>query len=168
MGFKERLIIRAEQVPDCLAAAAELIIFVDDFLGTGEQFETFLRAEQLDVYAGSGRLLYAPIVAHIKGRDHLRTTFEGLHVEPVELLDDRHAVFHDGSRCFADGTNTPEGARDFYYNLLERHDITVGGSDRRGYGHFELVYAFEHAVPDNSLPILWWPHTNGWPPLFAR
>jgi hypothetical protein len=51
---------------------------------------------------------------------------------------------------------------------MSRNGFDLTGSDRRGYGHFELVYAFEHAAPDNSLPILWWRFAPGWQWLFDR
>jgi hypothetical protein len=59
-------------------------------------------------------------------------------------------------------------ARDFYYDLLDERQIRIDGPDRRGFGHYEIAYAFQHAVPDNSLPILWWSHSEHWKPLFDR
>lgn len=41
------------------------------------------------------------------------------------------------------------------------------GKDRFGYGGLGLAYAFEHAVSDNNLPLLWWPGAD-WTPLFDR
>ena len=145
------------------------IIFVDDFLGTGTQFlRDFLVPTGLASHLSSGRFVYTPLVGHVEGVNRLRTDCPDLHVDTVELLDDSHALFHKESGGFPDDVNSTETARDFYYALLKNRRIDINGPERRGFGHFELAYAFEHAVPDNSLPILWWPHSEDWRPLFDR
>ena len=144
------------------------IVFVDDFLGTGEQFSEFLSDTGLEPLLSAGCCIYAPLAAHTEGVNYLRTLYDDLHVEAVELLDKTHALFHEESGSFPDGVNSTEDAREFYYKLLEDRKIEIGGPNRRGFGHFELTYVFEHAVPDNSLPILWWCDSGDWRPLFDR
>lgn len=94
------------------------------------------------------------------------------------------SLFHSDCPAFADGHNDVSSARDFYYELLETHGLCdasrqSSGADpkdpslipwahRMGYGNLELLYAFGHAVPDNSLPILWWQRGKNWNPLFNR
>lgn len=167
LQFQERWILRPEDVQSAMAHGHRFIL-VDDFLGTGIQLSEFLANSNLHTLLPSGSFIYAPLAGHAKGVEYLRTNFPTLHVGPVELLDDSHAVFHEASGIFRDGTNSGDSAREFYYALIADRKFEIDASQRRGFGHFELVYAFEHAVPDNSLPVLWWSHSANWVPLFPR
>jgi hypothetical protein len=71
------------------------------------------------------------------------------------------------STFFHDGTNSPAAARKFYETLLAQKGLTRLGRRALGYGSLGLVYAFAHAAPNASLPILW-VHTDSWRPLFDR
>jgi hypothetical protein len=148
--------------------STDTFIFVDDFLGTGIQFSQFLSRTGIDQRLSKAIFVYAPLAAHVDGITHLHNSYPTLHVGAVEGLDDSHALFHAQAGSFPDAANSAEIARDFYYDLLRRKKIDIDGPDRRGFGHFELTYAFEHAIPDNSLPILWWNMSNDWKPLFDR
>jgi hypothetical protein len=116
-----------------------------------------------DIYAA-----YIPLVAHATGMATLRSGLAGLRVVTVEMLDSSHSLFNRKCKCFHDGVNTPDSAKEFYYDLLRRKNIDISGPNRRGFGHLELAYVFSHAAPDNSLPILWWPYSDSWSPLFNR
>lgn len=167
LGFHKGWFVSPDDVSRQLCSVQRLV-FVDDFLGTGQQFGEFLSDTGLHSLLSSACFIYAPLAGHTKGLMDLRLAFPALHINAVELLDDSQAFFHEASGSFPDGVNSTEVARDFYYGLMERRKIGIHGADRRGFGHFELAYAFEHAVPDNSLPILWWADSDDWRPLFDR
>lgn len=146
----------------------DALIFIDDFLGTGQQFGEFLNASSLSKDLSRGNVIYAPLTGHYLAIERLRSDFPGLHVVPVEVLDEKHSFFSEQAGHFDDGINSNESALNHYHDLLKDRDIRVQGSLRQGYGGLELVYAFENAVPDNSLPILWWHQSDNWKPLFDR
>lgn len=146
---------------------ANIFIFIDDFLGTGDQFDEVVSSEHLAPYFSTFYCVYAPLVAHIEGIKHLRSKYKNLRVSPVEILDDSYGLFHNTSKAFDDQANTPTSAKEFYYELIKKKGINIRGPERRGYGHLELAYAFEHATPDNCLPILWW-RKGQWEPLFKH
>ena len=146
----------------------DALIFIDDFLGTGQQFGEFLVTSGLSDDLAKANVIYAPLTGHYRAMERLRTDFPGLHVVPVEVLDDNHSFFSDQAGNFDDGLNSSDSALDLYHKLLVDRKIDVQGSARQGYGGLEFVYAFENAVPDNSLPILWWHHSENWKPLFDR
>jgi hypothetical protein len=81
-------------------------------------------------------------------------------------LDASYGLFHEDSVCFKDECNTPDSAKEFYYELLRKRRLTF--TRKLGYGQLELAYAFEHAAPNNSLPILWYNGGKKWTPLFNR
>ena len=168
LSVNESWIIKPWEIVDHLRKGIVTFIFIDDFLGTGDQFKTFLKMESLSNLFNSIYAAYVPLVAHVKGIDYLRHHFPNLRVRSVETLDNSYSVFNDECSCFWDGTNTPHSAKKFYFDLLRRKRIGITGPERRGYGHLELAYAFSHAAPDNCLPIFWWHYTNTWNPLFDR
>ena len=141
-------------------------IFVDDFLGSGDQFSDFLTFTGLNNDLQKGKFLYAPLVGHVDGISKLRREFPNLRTTCVEQLDDSHGFF-TGNRAFPDGENDVDTAREFYYRFLAKNGIDLA-RERRGYGQFELLYAFEDAAPDNSLPVLWFDRSDDWQPLFNR
>lgn len=167
LRFNEAWIIYPDDVKRQLQHA-DAFVFVDDFLGTGTQFNDFLADTGLAAYVSSSCFIYASLAAHSLGLSNLTQAFPDLHVVTVETLDDSHALFHDTGGSFPDEVNSCETAKQFYYDLLDDRGFNIVGPDRRGFGHFEIVYAFEHAVPDNSLPILWWNELPQWRPLFDR
>ncbi len=167
LRISERWVIYPEQV-DAVLPSVDAIIFIDDFLGTGDQFSEFLFDTNLADYVGTSCFIYGCLAAHRHGIDSLQKMFPKLHIAAVERLGSSHALFHSDSGTFPDGENSAEDAKSFYYSLLSDRGINIIGPDRRGYGHFEIAYAFEHSVPDNSLPILWWDGGESWRPLFDR
>ena len=146
----------------------DTVIFVDDFLGTGTQFSDFLTDTGLVSFVANHCFIYGCLAGHETGINSLRSLFPSLHVATVERLDDSHALFHADGGSFPDEVNSAECARDFYYDLIHDRGFNLAGPDRRGFGHLEIVYAFEHSVPDNSLPILWWHQSSQWHYLFDR
>ena len=164
----EQWMSAASGIPDCIGKGVETFIFIDDFLGTGVQFEEFFLDEQLEVYRNNVYMAYLPLAGHDTGIARLNNLFPELHVKPIERLDNSHCLFSSESQCFKDGTNLPDVAKNFYYELLKKRHIDIAGPDRRGYGCLELAYFFSHAAPDNCLPILWWNKSTSWKPLFRR
>ena len=169
LSISESWIIKPWEVTTFISKGISVFIFIDDFLGTGEQFIELLDEEKIDnELMKKAYVAYAPLVAHKVGIDNIHKKYPALRIKSVEFLRQEFGVFHPESKCFADGVNTPEAARDFYYELLSARRIKITGSSRHGFGELDLTYAFEHATPDNCLPILWWPHSSAWVPLFDR
>ncbi|MGQ0512579.1 MAG: phosphoribosyltransferase-like protein [Betaproteobacteria bacterium] len=149
-------------------SSSTFLIFVDDFLGTGAQFDEVVKAENLESMIKKHPSIYAPLAGFSGGVAELRRIYPTLLVQPVEVLTDEHRLFHEDSKCFNDRTNSIASAEAFYYSILQSRGIQLIGDQRRGYGGLELAYTFAHAAPDNCLPILWWTESPQWTPLLAR
>ncbi len=54
--------------------------------------------------------------------------------------------------------------------LTPQEDFIAGNVQWLRYGYHEqgLLLAFDHSVPDATLPIFWSPGKYGWTPLVAR
>lgn len=165
LRVKEKWIIKPETIPK-LENSSTIILFVDDFLGTGQQFSRFLAS--LDDYSKTHYVIYAPLTALDDGINTIQSRFPYLKIACAEHLRPTHNVFHPDSSCFDDGTNTPAGAKEFQASLFQQFGIPLRRKQQLGYGGAGLAYAFHHACPNNCLPLFWWPGTPSFIPLFDR
>lgn len=145
---------------------AKAIIFVDDFVGTGRQFSRFVSDFSLGEVLKSKYCVYAPLVMHEKGMGNIRTKFPEIEIAAAEILTSEIDLFDQKSMIFSDGVNTPSVARDFHRSILKRIGFQ-NSSLARGFGRLGLAYSFQHATPNNSIPLLWWSGSD-WKPLFDR
>jgi hypothetical protein len=173
---------RILDVPEALAALdAGLdapIVFVDDFVGSGDQFcETWsqpwnINGEDLtfeDVCSGKhGPFVYTPVLATSVGVTTIRNDCPQVVVEPGHELPSRYSVFHPDSLVWPDELRAT--ATDFIREASVRAGIpdTDGGEDDwRGYHKLGLTVAFSHGVPDATIPLFWW-ESETWNPLKKR
>jgi len=168
MQISESWIAWPDDIPKLIAEGVEMLIFIDDFLGTGDQFKSFYKPHSAPSAAASVYTVYAPLAAHTFGIGNVQSEFSHVHTTSAELLTSTNALFDPPATVFNDSVNDAASALAFYLNLLADKNIDVTGDARHGYGHLELTYAFSHATPDNCLPILWWRDSDNWHPLFDR
>jgi hypothetical protein len=165
LGVKVNWIIKPEEIKAAVQNGVKVFVFIDDLLGTGTQFIDMVREEDLVDAIKNNYVIYAPLVAHKKGMEALNRSYASLHVIAAEFLDESVSTFNN---CFNDNHNTPEMARAFYDQMLEKRNLKILDSNNKyGFGNLELAYIFEHGTPDNSLHILWDKQTN-WNPLYKR
>jgi hypothetical protein len=163
LRFCENWIIDPGAVPAALQSGAQVIIFVDDFVGTGDRFQTTV-GPQLQSIMARAYTVFAALMAHQEGLEHLRQVYSKLRIAAVEELDSSHKIFSPESEAFSDGVNDNESAKAFYYEFLAK--MGIPSEDRLGTGNLELAVSFEHATPKGTLPIFWWPQLPQWSPLF--
>lgn len=164
LRFNDDWIINPSEVKACRASGIRNFIFVDDFVGSGDQFTQVIETEELESIVADDYVVYAPLVAHRDGIAAIQKALSKIRVIFAEVLDKQHQFFEPESGCF-EGVNTPAMAKAFYEGLLRDR-----GFDRYieyGHGDLGVMYVFYHATPDNNLPVLW--HKWGaWEPLFDR
>lgn len=166
MMINEKWIITPDQIQLCINSGTKCFIFIDDFLGTGNQFN------EMGIEIGLQKMIknsdlffaYAPLTAHQFGIQFLNTEYPELKITCVEHLDECNSIF---KTAFNDGVNTEESSRAFYMDLMKRKTGSSDG-DLLGYGKLELAYAFEQSVPDNNLLLLYWNLNSNINPLFYR
>jgi hypothetical protein len=167
LGLTESWMIWPWQIEAAKKAGFSQFLFIDDFLGTGEQFCEFSNQFGLSTGLQGCYAVYAPLVAHNDGIVAVRKCLPDLHIVAVEVIDNSYSLFSDESPWFNDGLNSAPLARDFYDALVARVQLPIKPDALRGYGKLSLAYAFNHATPDNCLPIIW---SEGikWKPLLER
>lgn len=152
-----------------LEKGVDKFLFIDDFLGTGKQFDKFTKRNNLKDLFDNQLCIYAPLAASTTGVEKLNQDYPSLNVTTSELLQKNMHLFSDESDCFYDNVNTPQDVKYFYEQLLykisgiepENNDFTYG------FGHLGMAYAFDHASPNASIPLLWYEYEN-FTPLFDR
>lgn len=167
LGLNQAWMIWPWQIGICRAKGIMQFLFIDDFLGTGEQFCEFadyfkLSSNLKDCYA-----VYGPLVAHGDGIAAIAKHVPEIHVAAVETIDQSYSLFSDKSHWFQDSTNSPTLARVFYDDLVKKAAFQLKPETLRGFGNLSLTYAFSHATPDNCVPLLWCESAN-WKPLLDR
>jgi hypothetical protein len=153
-------------VVDC---GVNTVIFVDDFLGSGDQFVKFFNQWGFNEVGTSAiSLIYAPVVAHQFGLNNLTTSLSQVGVECVETLGTSHSFFNEGTwQLFSQGQISGSEARNWYLDFGKKRGVKPSSVNLLGYGELELVFGFSHSTPNSSLPILW--HTSAeWQPLLER
>lgn len=158
----ENWIVNPWNIHDEIKKGVRAFIFIDDFLGTGHQFEETIIDSYLDDIIKRNLIIYAPLAAHTVGISYLNTLYPNLKITYTERLEKySHSFF---CNYFPDEQNE---AKAFYLDMLSKRGITSIVGNQFGYGDLELTFAFEHAAPDNSLQVLHERNEN-WIPLFNR
>lgn len=146
----------------------KVIVFVDDFLGTGRQFVRFFRQWGFHEHIEGIQYFYAPVVAHQVGIDHLAGELPAVCVVSAETLDQSHTFFSNyvwdrlGQGCVS-----AEEAKAWYIDYAGQKGINPPEVGSLGYGDLALTFGFSHSTPNNALPILWC-ETIDWQPLLER
>lgn len=156
------------------------VVFVDDFVGSGQQFSTLwhrpsvrangqpLSFERLASLAPDLRAYYAPLVATAHGVQNVAQACPAVHLMAAHVLDERYSAVSPTSIVWPDHLRA--GAADFLLQASTRAGIpdTDGGvNDWRGFHKLALTLSFEHGPPDATLPIFYWSQNN-WTPLVRR
>ena len=180
-GLSEKLFPHQDELltghvrdPDTeLIAGLERIVFVDDLCGSGTQAVDYGDAVLRDLRAIADRrnraieLQYLVLFGTEIGLSKTRNSEIFDLVCAVTELDATYVTFGPRSRVFRhppdhiDGTQSRLLSEGYGRKLWSRWPL--------GFGDCQLLLAFHHNVPNNSLPILWGSRPgDGWKPAFQR
>jgi hypothetical protein len=175
LGLDERQIMSNENALETLLREGPRpVVFVDDFVGSGDQFiSTWLREyeptggatasfQRLSEVRG-GFFCYCPVFVAETGRDAIRRECPSVLLSPAHFLPANYSALSDNSIIW------PDHLRHSAFDFLETASIRAGidHSDWMGYRDQGLTLAFEHGVPDATMPIFYHGE-NGWKPLIRR
>jgi hypothetical protein len=166
-GLSENWMVWPWQIEAEKKNGVKCFVFIDDFLGTGSQFQRFLTKFAVEQSLAGTRAVYAPLIAHESGRRLLDDQHPSIVVCSAETVDENYGMFGRQNRFFTDGVNTSASAKAFYRSLLNRRQLRIGQDYLYGFGGLALAIGFHHGTPNNSIPLIWW-KTPDWQPLFDR
>jgi hypothetical protein len=170
LGMDEDAILDPAQVLQAVSSGSRApVVFVDDFLGTGDQFmKTWHRPYEIadgtvtsfeDVLGqrGDSEVFYVPLLATVQGRNRVAREARRVDVHATHVLGAEY------SAVSPEGLVWPDGAREAGTRMLmaasERAGVWRPATDPdecwQGYGGLGLSVAFEHGTPDASLPLFY-------------
>lgn len=168
LQFNQQWMCWPWQAPDHIRAGTEIIIFVDDFLGSGRQFVKFFNQWKFHEFSEGVRYFYAPVVAHQQGIIHLKNELPAICVTSAETLGESHGFFSaEVWSRLGQGNISAEEAKAWYLDFANQRGFSPKSIGPLGVGDLALTFGFSHSTPNNSLPILWY-ETSGWQPLLER
>lgn len=152
------------------------VIFVDDFVGSGNQIiNTWTREYVLggrtnrsfrSIATPHSKIFYVPVIATTYGLSRLQCSCDNLNTYPAHALSDDYSLISPNSVLWPD--HLKPNAISFLYESSARAGIT-GDPDAnwKGFHDLGLSIAFAHSVPDATIPLFWW-SKNEWSPLKQR
>lgn len=134
------------------------LYFVDDFCGTGEQFDKFLKGIHFDEFLQANpkvKVTYLVTTIHTKGRDRIGKDYPYVQLKWAELLEGSHAVLDASCLARYKVKGFAEKINAQYAQAVKALGLPQGGKMAEGFGDLALAYSFAHATPNNTLPIFW-------------
>jgi hypothetical protein len=183
VGIQEEQILPPAKALERLRATPRgNVIFVDDFVGSGEQFENmWTKIHQLsDLAVASFKSLvatigshsvgfyYCPLVCTEVGYQHILGTCPLVKVVPAHILPDTYSALSDNSVIWRDDMRV--AGPDFVKRASDKARIPFRDGQEgcwKGYRKLGLALAFAHGWPDAILPIFTH-QENGWKPLLKK
>lgn len=149
------------------------IVFVDDLCGSGEQAVRYSRTLLRDiktVAARRGRNIefqYLVLFGTSHGLARAKHHSDFDIVDSVNELDETDKTFGPESRVFRKPPDTID--KSISHTLASKYGEELWADHPLGFDDGQLLLAFHHNIPDNSLPIFWWDEgTAPWYPAFPR
>jgi hypothetical protein len=157
-----------------------IIVFVDDFVGSGEQFIKLWESEQefqyglelsfKDVVNSSGAsVFYCPLIATSYGLVKIRAKCgEQVKICPAHIISDDYNALAKNSRVWSTADLQLSGPS-ILASIAQRFGMPEDDStdDWRGYHRLGLGLVLHDSMPDACLGVLRFKE-NGWKPLFNK
>lgn len=183
VGIQEEKILPAAKALERLRAMPRgNVIFVDDFVGSGEQFEnTWTKIHQLSNLAAASfeslvatigkhsvDFYYCPLVCTELGLKFISRKCPLVKVVPAHIMPDTYSALSDNSVIWRDDMRVT--GPEFVERVSARAGIPFRDGQEgcwKGYRKLGLALAFAHGWPDAILPIFTH-QKNGWKPLLKK
>jgi len=168
--YRDNLVESARLNQSLDREGVQALMFVDDFLGTGDSVCGYLAtlADGLreKLISLELRVFFVAVTGFAAAAQKVSQAVDDLRL-PIKIhvcdsLDDRNHCFAEHSEIFAS-----EGERLAAMDLAYRKGVTLCKQAPLGYGGCQAMVVFSHNCPNNTLPILW-DQTEHWHPLFRR
>ncbi|HXT02255.1 MAG TPA: hypothetical protein VN915_16395 [Elusimicrobiota bacterium] len=177
--ISEDRVLTAKQALEQLVSKGPMpAIFVDDFVGSGEQFTSMWKKIRVtsawETYESfSNKNLdwtpfYCPAIATEFGASIIASDCPRVKLRAGNTLSAQYNALDPDSILWPDELRPK--AIDFIKSVSTRAGIPDSPGDVddwRGFSNLGLAIAFAHGIPDGTLPIFRW-NKNGWRPLIKK
>lgn len=148
----------------------KLLILIDDFCGSGQQFGDFLKFSSIEKFMDDRphcRIVYAVVAAHTDGLKYIKERFPRIEIIPGEIIRNSNNFFKGSLLNRSSNSKITENLLTQYKKLTDTVGINPKNVGYLGFAEQALTYSFSHGTPNNTLPIFWDENTL-WVPLVNR
>jgi hypothetical protein len=152
------------------------VIFIDDFVGSGDQFlttwkspignESFEAVQRLSQFVA----IYITLVTTDVGFDRINAEAPAVALCATHVLEKKSTVHSYVTANPGLASQIDVFLRKYSQRLQPAEGYIASSDDYRrlGYKMHGLMFGFEHSVPDATLPIFWSKGDSSWEPLIER
>lgn len=143
--------IRNSEIQKKYEEGIRTFIFVDDLIGTGEQMNSVL--EESQIYKYTDIFVYVLVCAgHEIGVNEVKKAHPNVKILCAEYIPKDSNLFYNLPANEFE-KQSPQEMHDFYAEFMKEKGVKHGNVF--GKGDLGMTYAFQHNVPNDSLPILY-------------
>ena len=157
-------LVKAKELP-------EVIILIDDFIGSGKQFMGYAEQVNLADKLEKSYILYCPLIAFEVGITEIQTKYPKLNILPSEYIYKSDGLFFgaDDELFKNDQENTIADVKEFLIKMKKKYAPNM----TYWFGNEEasLALAFEWGCPNQTPSLLYMYQSitkNKWQRLFSR
>lgn len=154
------------------------VIFMDDFIGSGDQFlETWRRKYGRQepqsfesIYSTIDFVsIYITLIATEIGKDNINNCTSNVYLSPAHVLTEKSTLRGMDLRNISQN-DIDQFLNKYSPRLTPNEHYIAKNPDFLKYGYHQIgaMLGFEHSIPDATLPIFWSPGNNNWVPLVER
>lgn len=180
LGVPEERIVDYRDLPSYIGPVYNNpVIFVDDFVGTGNQIEKAWNKNKCnngntlsEICAGTNQLfIYAPLIVNYQGMKKIHDKCNGLHLSAAHILTEEYNLFSEKCFCWKGKVELYKAGTELILRKSQELGIpsTYGTdvNDERGFQMQGLALKFEHGAPD-AVPAFFYWCDDSWTPLFNK
>ena len=170
LGLSEENLLEPCEAAHMAKSRGRPLVFVDDFVGTGQQMITMWDTFHLEALAKSDvPMFYTPALATTYGRQAILERCHGLHLSEGQLIPTEY------SATAKDSILWPTGRAEEFLDVVKGASMRAGipdtdgvsVNDWQGFHKLGLALAMHGSVPDATLALFRW-EENGWNPLIRK
>jgi hypothetical protein len=180
LGIPEEFIINYSRIPEVLAETIKPtpIIFVDDFVGSGEQCHCAWNINKLhgktlkEISDDSGhKFIYAPLIVNELGFNRIKKKCPSLILSTAHILGSEYNLFNPNCICWNNDLDLHRAGVELILRKSYELGIPFTGGrvtcDGKGFLEQGLALSFSHGTPDAVPSFFYWCHEN-WTPLIQK
>lgn len=146
---RESNIIAFDELKDPKHQNHEIIIVVDDFTGSGNQFCDYINDHGLQRTINSTPTIFIPLIGCEQGIKKISNQFKNIRVAPVETINNDQNFFNKFKG------QTGKKYYEYFMKSKLKNNIPFD-KFLFGYDQMGLCVLFEEKTPNNTLPIFNW------------
>ena len=156
LGLSEENLVQPQEAVRQARHRGRPIVFVDDFVGTGQQMITMWETLQLHEVTNSGvPIFYAPALSTEYGREAILRHCESLHLSAGQLIPREYSATVENSIFW------PRGKAEEYLAVVQHASMRAGIPDTggasvddwQGFHKLGLALAMHGSIPDATLGL---------------